>query len=219
MNKFLKFAALAAAPVAMVAAMPNIALAQSLTGIAVADHDEAIQKSNAWVVAMNQLQTSQKTLLDQIDARGKILSGETQQMAIAFQTAQKAPNPNPTLLQQQYQALVKKQQDAEAEIQRMGAPINRARAYALEQMEMKWDGALKSAMTKKGIALVLVPGATVSYRPSVDMTNDVIAELNAAVPSVSITPPANWQPGGQGGAAAPAAPVTPQPAKPAPQGR
>jgi Skp family chaperone for outer membrane proteins len=219
MNKFLKFAALAAAPVAMVAAMPNIAFAQSATGVAVADHDEAIQKSNAWVVAMNQLQTSQKTLLDQIDARGKILSGETQQMAIAFQTAQKAPNPNPTLLQQQYQALVKKQQDAEAEIQRMGAPINRARAYALEQLETKWDGALKSAMTKKAVALVLVPNATLSYRPSVDITNDIVAELNAAVPSVSITPPANWQPGGQGGAAAPAAPVAPQPAKPAPQGR
>ena len=43
--------------------------------------------------------------------------------------------------------------------------------------------------------LVLVPDATVSYGPGVDITSAVTAELNALVPSVGIVPPAGWQPG------------------------
>ena len=38
-----------------------------------------------------------------------------------------------------------------------------------------------------------------------DITDAVVTEINALVPSVSITPPAGWQPGRQGQAAAPAA--------------
>ena len=44
-----------------------------------------------------------------------------------------------------------------------------------------------------------------SYQPTVDITDAVVTEINALVPSVSITPPAGWQPGRQGQAAAPAA--------------
>ena len=67
------------------------------------------------------------------------------------------------------------------------------------------------------VDLVVGENATVSYQPTVDITAAVVTELNTLVPNVSITPPANWQPGQQqDGAAAPAAaPATGQ----APQSR
>jgi hypothetical protein len=67
-------------------------------------------------------------------------------------------------------------------------------------------------MIKKSVALVLQPQATVSYQPVADLTDEVTAELNLTVPSVTITPAASWQPGGQAaGAAAPKPPVAPKP--------
>src|SRR3546814_9898677 len=57
--------------------------------------------------------------------------------------------------------------------------------------------ALKSAMTKNKVDLVLQPGATVSYQPAVDITNAVVTELNTLVPSAQIVPPAGWEPGQQ----------------------
>ena len=77
-------------------------------------------------------------------------------------------------------------------------------------------GAIKAAMVAKKVNLVLNPQATISYQPSVDITDAVVAELNRTVPLVGITPPAGWQPGGQGAAPAPAAPVAPKPTTPTP---
>jgi len=59
--------------------------------------------------------------------------------------------------------------------------------------------------------VVLQPQAVIKVLPAADITNDVLAELNASVPSVSITPPAGWQPGQAGAGQAPA--------QPQPQGR
>src|SRR3546814_17065791 len=61
----------------------------------------------------------------------------------------------------------------------------------------KMGDALKSAMTKNKVDLVLQPGATVSYQPAVDITNAVVTELNTLVPSAQIVPPAGWAPGQQ----------------------
>src|SRR3546814_9661270 len=61
----------------------------------------------------------------------------------------------------------------------------------------KMGDALKSAMTKNKVDLVLQPGATVSYQPAVDITNAVVTELNTLVPSAQIVPPAGWEPGQQ----------------------
>src|SRR3546814_12222113 len=57
--------------------------------------------------------------------------------------------------------------------------------------------ALKSAMTKNKVDLVLQPGATVSYQPAVDITNAVVTELNTLVPTAQVVPPAGREPGQQ----------------------
>jgi Skp family chaperone for outer membrane proteins len=211
MKTIFKAALLAAAPLAL--AIPVAAQAQAVEGIAVADIQGAVQKSAAFITAMNQMKTTYATQITTFETRSKALQAEIAPLVTAFQTAQKANTPQATL-QTQYNAIQQKQQAAQAELQRLSAPIARAQGYVEEQIGAKLDAAIKAAMIAKKVNLVLNPQATISYQPSVDITDAVVAELNRTVPTVGITPPAGWQPGGQG--AAPAAPVAPKPTTPTP---
>ena len=213
MKTIFKAALLAAAPMAI--AIPVAAQAQAVDGIAVADIQGAVQKSAAFITAMNQMKTTYATQITTFETRSKALQAEIAPLVTAFQAAQKANTPQATL-QTQYNAIQQKQQAAQAELQRLSAPIARAQGYVEEQIGAKLDGAIKAAMVAKKVNLVLNPQATISYQPNVDITDAVVAELNRTVPTVGITPPAGWQPGGQGAAPAAPAPAAPKPTTPTP---
>lgn len=198
MKTFLKAVALATVSVAGMAAVSVPAVAQSKLGIAVVDMDEAVNKSVAATNARTQMQTTYKANIDNFNSRKTALDADLKQKAEAFQAAVKAAGGKSTpALQTQYEQLQQSQQSAQAELQRIGQPIALANAFIEEQIGAKIGDALKAAMTKSKVDLVLQPGATVSYQPSVDITAAVTTELNALVPSVNIVPPAGWQPGGQ----------------------
>jgi len=152
------------------------------------------------------MQTTYKPQIDAFNARKTAIDADLKTKGDAIQKALTAAGNKPTpAIETQYQAFQQSQQSAQAELQRMGQPIALANAYVEEQITAKLSDALKAAMAKAKVDLVLAPDATVSYQPTVDITDAVVTEINALVPSVSITPPAGWQPGRQGQAAAPAA--------------
>ena len=215
MTKIFKAILLATAPVVALAAMPSVAFSQAAVNVGVANGEEALQRSNAFVLAVNQIKTTYKPQIDAFEARQKTLTAEIQPLVVAFQNAQKAPNPNRQALEAQVATIQGRQQAAQAELQRLSQPFARAQGYAEEQIAKQLEPALKAAMRKRNIGLVISPQATVSYQPSADITGDIVTELNALVPSVSIAVPATWQPNQQGGAAggqAPASAVKPAPA-------
>lgn len=199
MKTFFKAVALTTVPVAALAATAIPASAQSKLGIAVVDIDKAVNDSNAATTARTQMQTTYKANIDNFNTRKTAIDADLKQKAEALQAAAKAAGKSTPALQSQYEALQKSQQDAQAELQRIGQPIALANAYVEEQISAKIGDALKAAMTKNKVDLVLQPGATVSYQPSVDITAAVTAELNGLVPNVSIVPPPNWKPGQQNG--------------------
>ena len=217
MNTLIKAALLATAPIAAIAALPTAASAQAVSNVGVANLEEAIQKSNAYVLAINQIKITYKPQIDAFEARSKVLNAEIQPLVTAFQTAQRAPNANQAALQTQATNIQTRQQAAQQEVQTLYQPVGRAQAYVEEQLVAKLDAALKTAMTKKKVTLVVSPQATISYQPAMDITMDIVTELNATLPNVMITPPANWQPGGQAGAQGAAAAGPVQPTRP--QGR
>ena len=174
------------------------AFAQAATTVAVADVQGAVQRSAAFAAATAQMKVTYATQIAAFDARSKALQAEIAPLATAFQAAQKAPNANQAALQAQYATIQTRQQAAQTELQRLSRPIALAQAYVEEQIAGKLDAALKAAMVARGVQLVLQPQATVSYQPTVDITDAVVAELNKTVPTASITPPAGWQPGQQG---------------------
>jgi Skp family chaperone for outer membrane proteins len=211
MNILFKAALVAAASVSL----PAIASAQA---VAVADVQGAVQKSAAFTAAMTQMKTTYAAQITAFETRQKAIQAEITPLVTAFQAAQKANSPQATL-QTQYNAIQTKQQAAQAELQRLSAPIARAQAYVEEQIGSKLEAALKAAMVARNVQLVVAPQATVSYQPAVDITDAIVAELNKTVPSAGITPPAGWQPGGQGAAPATAPATAPKPTTPPPPGR
>lgn len=206
MKTIFKAAALVLAPMTAMALTSVPAAAQSKTGIAVVDLQRAVATSSAYSTARTQIQTTYKAQIDSFTARKNAIDADLKAKGTALEAAMKAAGNKPTpAIQTQYEAYQKAGQDGQAELQRLGQPIALANAYVEEQISAKLSDALKAAMTQAKVDLILSPDATVSYQPTVDITQSVVTQLNALVPSVGIVPPAGWQPGRQGQGAAPAA--------------
>ncbi|WP_082740532.1 OmpH family outer membrane protein [Sphingomonas sp. CCH9-F2] len=221
--KTLLLAAALAAPAAIVS---TSATAQ-VGGVAVADPEAAVANSKAWATARTQIQTTYKAQIDQANARRQAISTELQPLVDAYQKAAAAPGATEASLRSQATAIQTKEQAGNAELQRLTAPASRAQAYALEQISAKLPDAVSAAVRAKNVSLLLRPNAALFAQPTADITSAITAELDRTVPTVGITPPANWQPGQQqqqgAAAAAPAAPAqepppivvrAPEPAQP-----
>jgi len=198
---FLAASALALAPIAP-------ASAQS---VAYTDVQQVLGMSQAAKTADQQMRVTYKATYDQIESRSRVLQAELNAMIVKYQADQKT-NPNNPTLATQGKAIQDKQRAAQEELGKLSDPLERVNAYVLEQIDSKLDAAVTAAMGKKKVALLLQRGAVIKNTPGTDLTQDIVTELNALVPNVSITPPADWQPGqNRGGQAAPT--------QQAPQGR
>ncbi|WP_298401451.1 OmpH family outer membrane protein [Sphingobium sp.] len=209
MKTIFKAAALTLAPMTAIAMTAVPAVAQTKSGIAVVDLEEAVAKSAAFTTAMTQMQTTYKPQLDQVNTRRAAIETDLKTKNDALQAAYKAAGNKPTpAIETQYQQLQQAQQAGQAELQRLTQPVALARAYVEEQVVAKLDDALKAATAKTKSEIVFKKAATESFGAGADITDEVVTELNTLVPSVGITPPAGWQPGGRQAPAA-AAPATP----------
>ena len=215
MKMIFKAAALALTPVSAIALTAVPAAAQS-NGIGVVSLERAVGQSAAYTTATQQMQTTYKSTIDSLKTRQTAIEAEMKQKRDALEAAAKAAGdkPNPAV-QTLYDAYQKRLGEVQQELQALAQPINLAQAYVQEQIVAKLDDALKAAMTKSKVQIVLKEAATESYVPSTDITNAVVAELNTLVPSVGIVPPQGWRPGQQGQAqAGPVPVVTGSPQKP-----
>lgn len=208
--KHLLLAAALVTPGAFTAATATAQVA----GIAVADPEAAVANSKAWATARTQIQTTYKAQIDQATARRQAITAELQPLVAAYQKAAAAPGATEASLRTQGQAIQTREQAANAELQRLTAPASRAQSYALEQISAKLPDAVNGAVRAKSVSLLLRPNAALFAQPTTDITSAITAELDRLVPTVGITPPANWQPGQQGDAAA-GAPAATAPAAPA----
>lgn len=207
MKFMLKIAMLAATVAAapLMAAVPAAAPAAAAANVAVVNLDAAVVQSAAFKAAAGQIQTTYKTQIAAFQARQTAIQTELTPLRTEIETLQRNPATPKATLDAKVNAFQGRAQAAQAELQRMTLSFARPEAYAKEQIGDKIETALKSAMTAKNVNLVVTPEAVVAAQGSADLTPDVITQLNALVPSVSITPPANWQPGqSRGDAAAPA---------------
>lgn len=191
----LKSAAVAIVAMTAPVLMSAPAMAQSKTSIAVANYEAAIARSQAYTVAMTQMQTTYKTDIDAIKARAVALQAEIKPLVDAYNAAVQQPGATPQSVQPQAQALQTKQQSGEQELARLRQRVSLATAYVEEQIAMKLETAIKAAMKAKNVDMVLSPQSVIAREPYVDITEAIVLELNKLVPSASITPPAGWEPG------------------------
>jgi len=213
----LKSAALAVATVSTTAIVAAPAVAQSRTSVAVANYEAAVVQSQAYQVAVNQMKTTYKADIDATNARAASLQTEIKPLVDAYNAAVQQPGATQQTVQPQAQALQQKRTAGQRELQQLQRRVTLATAYVEEQVGKQLNAAIRTAMTAKKVDLVLQPQAVVAREPYVDITADIVTELNKLVPSASITPPAGWQPGQQNQQAA--QPAAAQPAAAQPSGR
>ena len=230
----------AAAGLMLAASAPALVHAQAaasgplVPGIAVADLDGVVASSNAFRTAQQQRQTTYKPQIDQAEARSRQLNAQLQPLADKFNRDRAAAGANQTTLQQQAQQIQQIQQSGQQELRTILQPVGLSEAYVQEQISEKLDQAVKSAMAKQRISLLLSPQSVLALNnQGYNLNQAILAELNTLIPSATIVPPAGWEPReireqraqqGQAGAPAAATPARPGAAAPArpttpPQGR
>lgn len=188
--KKLIIAAALAAPAAIGFSAP--ASAQAIGAVAAADPAVAIAHTKALAAAREAIKVQFKDTFTQLDAKNaelqKVLAqldknGDKQVDDDELSAAEQSKNPAYT----QYQTL-------ETEKAKISVPIIRATAFALEMILQRYDEAQKNVVTSKKIGVILAPQAFVYAPESADVTSAITDAINALVPSVPITAPANWNP-------------------------
>lgn len=104
-----------------------------------------------------------------------------------FDAAQAAKKP-------ELQQIVNLQQAAQQDISQTLRPANLAQAWVLDQVRAKFQPALNTVATNKRLGVILTTDTVAFVTPTTDVTDDVTAAIDAAAPTLTTTPPANWQP-------------------------
>lgn len=201
------------------------AAAQAIKGIGVVDYNVVVANSAAYKTAEQQRPVTYKPQLDQAETRRKAIEAQLKPLVDKFTADRQAAAPNQASLQTQYEQIQKIEDAGRNEIQKILMPYAMSQAYVNEQISDKLDQALKQAMQKQKVGIVLrSPDAVVAAENAYYINDAVRAELDSLLPTAQLVPPNGWLPrelreqaGQQQEQAAPAQPA--QPAGPQPQGR
>lgn len=191
-----------AAALTLSAAFAAPAAAQRLNpaAVAVVDTDRILRECTACRAAQTQLQTQVTQLQQRQQTLGQPLQTEAQQLQQQVNALQgKQPD---AALTQRIQSLQTRQNQANDELQRGEQNIRSIQAHVLQQINAKLGPIINSVMTTRGAALAVDRGSVLAATPGVDVTNEVLAQLNQQLPTVSVTPlpqqqPAQQQPQGR----------------------
>ena len=184
---------------ALVAAVaPQAASAQNVPApvIVVIDSNKAGTECTACKTALAQLQQQAQSLQTLRTQLAAPLQSEGQQLQTAID-ALKGKQPD-AALQARITAFGNKQGQAEQQVQARAQVFERNRNYVLQQIRSKISPAVDAVQARRRANLVLDASATAKFSPSLDVTNDVIAELNRTLTSIATTAPAQAQQAPQG---------------------
>jgi outer membrane protein len=182
----------AAATVAALA--PSQALAQAVPGavIAVVDLERVTSQCNACKTATTALQGQVNSLKSRQQALATPLETEGKSIQAAVNALNgKAPD---AALQARIKAFQAKQDQGRQELVRRQEQVQRNQAYIQQQIASKLGPIYQQVMQRRGANIMLEVGATLASGTSVDVTNDVLAALNTALPTIQVNAPAQTQP-------------------------
>lgn len=174
-----------------------------VAGIAIADPETVILTAKALDAANATIATTYKAQLDQATARAQALQAQLNTLYAPLdlnkdkqlsddEIAKAQAAKSPALAQ-----IETAQRTGQADVARLRGPATLAQAYAIEQISQKYAAAMQSVVASKKLSLLLSAGTVQFSAPAVDVTDAIKAELDRANPTVTITPPAGWQPSQQ----------------------
>jgi Skp family chaperone for outer membrane proteins len=192
MKTILKAAALAATMLGTAAALPGVALAQTApaaapqTSIIVVDMDRVGAESAAGKSGASQL----KSQADSVQARAKTLADQLRGEEETLVKARQANTMAPEAFQAKVKDLQTKQNNARTELGGREQQFARSQAYVRQQIFNAVGPIIQTLMRERGATIVLARDAALAVSPTLDVTAEVIRRLDAALPRVSVTPPA-----------------------------
>ena len=199
------------------------AAAQVVTGIGVVTYEAVIANSNAFKTSQQQRETTYKAQFDAAKAKKAQVEAQLKPMVDKFNADSRAASPNVPALQQQAATIQQIEQNGQRDIQNIMQPVALSGAYVEEQINDKIDAAIKAAASKSKVGLILTPDSVLHADESYNLTQQVLNELNALLPSAQLVPPQGWLPRQmreqQAAAAAQQGAAAPAPSAPATNGR
>jgi Skp family chaperone for outer membrane proteins len=184
MNKFAIGSALAALSLAIPAAAPAQRLGAAV--VAVVDTDRISRECNACRAAATQLQTQGTTLR----TRAQTLQQQLQTQGAPIQTAVNAlsgKQPD-AALQQRITAFQTQQRNAEQELARGEQNLRSVQAHVQQQIGTRLVPIITTVAQARGANIAVDRSAALFAAPALDITNEVLTQLNTQLPSVSVTP-------------------------------
>jgi Skp family chaperone for outer membrane proteins len=167
-------------------AAPALAQRAPAAVVVVVDTDRIYRDCNACRAAQTQLQTQVTNLRN----RQTTLEGQLRPEGQAIQTAVTAlagKQPD-AALQNRVKTFQQRQDQANQELAKGQQNIQSIQANVVRQINEKLQPAINQVMTQKGANLAVDVGSTLAHGTAINATNEVLAALNTALPSVSVTP-------------------------------
>ena len=186
MKTLMTLAALAAAS----AVAPAAAFAQAVPAatVAVVDLDRVTRDCTACKTALAALQGQINGLRSRQTALATPLEAEQKAIQAAV-TALNGAQPDAALTNR-IKAFQTRQQQGAQEMSNREQQIQRNQAHIQQQIAVKLGPIYQQVMQRRGANIMVERSATLAAANSVDVTNDVLASLNTALPSISTTAPA-----------------------------
>lgn len=173
---------------ALALTVPAAASAQRIGAavVAVVDTDRISRECTACRAAQTQLQAQGTTLR----TRAQTLQTQLQTQGTPIQTAVAALNGRQpdAALQGRITAYQTAQNNAQQELARGEQNLRSTQAHVQQQIGTRLQPIINTVMTARGANIAMDRGATLASAPALDITNEVLAQLNQQLPSVSVTP-------------------------------
>jgi len=189
MNKLLLGAAAAA-----LAITPFAASAQRATGalIVVVDTDTIFRTCTACVAAQSQLQAMITALQQQQQTLSAPIQAEATSIETSATAARNLTGAARTTaeagIQNRLAALQARQNQANQTLQRQEANIRSSQQNVSQQLSARLDPIVRQVMAARGANIVLPKAATLAASDALEITSEVLAALNLALPAVTVAP-------------------------------
>ncbi|HYD25667.1 MAG TPA: OmpH family outer membrane protein [Croceibacterium sp.] len=178
----------AALALSLAAAAPAAA---QVNGIGITDPATSIVSTEALAAAYGEITNANQQQITQLQQ----IQQQRQDLMRQFDSDQNGELSDAEITAAQANAsAVQQLQTLNQTIAQTQRPITTAQVYAVEQLAMQYGPALQKVMADKGVKLLIKPGAVDFPPPEAVLTDEVTAELDRLVPSVSTTVPEGWQP-------------------------
>ena len=177
-----------AALAALAATIPVAAPAQRIgpAVVAVVDTDRISRECTACRAAATQLQAQANALRTRQQQLQQQLQTQGQPLEQALQ-ALNGRQPD-AALQQRVTAFQQQQNTANQELQRSEQTLRSTTVHVQQQIAQRLQPVIANIAQARGATVAVDRGSTLFSAPGLDITNDVLAQLNQQLPSVSVTP-------------------------------